>query len=62
VQTEFFNGSALILGAMMFLVVTIPLARLIDLLISRQQAKTSRGGSGGDDRDRMLVAGTGTAG
>ena len=27
VQTEFFNGSALVLGALMFLVVTIPLAR-----------------------------------
>ena len=44
VQTEFFNGSALVLGALMFLVVTIPLARVVDLLIARQQARTSRGG------------------
>ena len=37
VQTEFFNGSALVLGALMFLVVTIPLARVVDVLIARQQ-------------------------
>ena len=30
VQTEFFNGSALVLGALLFLVVTIPLARLVE--------------------------------
>ena len=47
VQTEFFNGSALVLGALMFLVVTIPLARAVDVLIARQQARTSRGGTGG---------------
>jgi polar amino acid transport system permease protein len=47
VQTEFFNGSALVLGALMFLVVTIPLARVVDVLIARQQARTSRSGSGG---------------
>ena len=47
VQTEFFNGSALVLGALMFLVVTIPLARLVDALIARQQRRTSRGGGGG---------------
>ena len=46
VQTEFFNGSALVLGALMFLVVTIPLARVVDWLIARQQARTSRGGGG----------------
>ena len=45
VQTEFFNGSALVLGALMFLVVTIPLARAVDVLISRQQKRTSRGGA-----------------
>lgn len=59
VQTEFFNGSALVLGALMFLVVTIPLARLIDWLISRQQRKTSRGGapSGGDAPPAVRTAG-----
>jgi polar amino acid transport system permease protein len=44
VQTEQINGSALTLGALMFLVVTIPLARLVDWLIARQQRKTERGG------------------
>jgi hypothetical protein len=46
VQTEQINGSALTLGALMFLVVTIPLARLVDWLIGRQQAQTGRGGPG----------------
>jgi polar amino acid transport system permease protein len=44
VQTEQINGSALTLGAVMFLVVTIPLARLVDWLIARQQAQTGRAG------------------
>jgi polar amino acid transport system permease protein len=43
VQSEFFNGSALILGAIMFLILTIPLARLVDRLIAKQQARTGRG-------------------
>lgn len=47
VQSEFFNGSALLLGALMFLVVTIPLARFVDRLISRQQARYERTGGGG---------------
>ena len=37
VQAETFNSSALTLGALMFIVVTIPLARLVDRLIARQQ-------------------------
>jgi polar amino acid transport system permease protein len=44
VQTETFNSSALTLGAIMFLVVTIPLARLVDRLIARQQARFERTG------------------
>ncbi|CAN5447663.1 hypothetical protein BH20ACT15_BH20ACT15_14060 [soil metagenome] len=47
VQSNLFNGSALVLGALMFLVVTIPLARVVDMLIARQQARNSRGGSRG---------------
>jgi polar amino acid transport system permease protein len=43
VQAETFNSSALTLGALMFLVVTIPLARLVDRLIASQQAKYQRG-------------------
>jgi polar amino acid transport system permease protein len=37
VQAEFFNGSGLVLGAIFFLAVTIPLARLVDRLIAYQQ-------------------------
>jgi polar amino acid transport system permease protein len=44
VQSEFFNGSALVFGAILFLVVTIPLARLVDLLIAREQGRFERGG------------------
>jgi polar amino acid transport system permease protein len=45
IQTAEFNGSGLVLGALFFLVVTIPLARLVDMLIARQQRRTSRGGT-----------------
>jgi polar amino acid transport system permease protein len=44
VQSEFFNSSGLTLGALMFLAVTIPLARIVDRLIAGQQAKFQRGG------------------
>jgi polar amino acid transport system permease protein len=43
-QTLNLNGSLLTLGAILFLVFTIPLARLVDVLIARQQARTERGG------------------
>ncbi len=38
----------------MFLIVTIPLARVVDRLIARQQARTERGGAchGADRRPR----------
>ncbi len=42
VQAEFFNSSALTLGALMFIVVTIPLARLVDRLIAREQLAMRR--------------------
>jgi polar amino acid transport system permease protein len=42
VQAETFNSSALTLGALMFVVVTIPLARLVDRLIARQQLAMRR--------------------
>jgi len=45
VQSETFNSSALTLGALMFLVFTIPLARFVDRLIARQQARYERGGT-----------------
>ncbi len=37
IQAETFNSSALTVGALMFIVVTIPLARVVDRLIARQQ-------------------------
>ena len=43
IQSAEFNGSGLVLGALFFLAVTIPLARMIDWLIARDQAKTQRG-------------------
>jgi polar amino acid transport system permease protein len=42
VQAETFNSSALTLGAIMFVIVTIPLARIVDRLIARQQLATRR--------------------
>jgi len=46
VYQETFNSSALTLGAIMFLVVTIPLARLVDRLIAAQHARFERGAPG----------------
>jgi polar amino acid transport system permease protein len=46
VQSEFANSSGLTLGAIMFLVVTIPLARVIDRLIAAQHARFQRGAPG----------------
>lgn len=43
IQGQAFNSSALTLGAIMFLVVTLPLARLVDRLISREQSRFTRG-------------------
>ena len=43
IQSETFNSSALTLGAILFLVVTLPLARLVDRLISREQSRFTRG-------------------
>jgi polar amino acid transport system permease protein len=60
-QTEL-NSSALMLGAIMFLVVTIPLARLLDYLIARQQRIEQRGGTDGDDGPRPEQVSTGMAG
>jgi polar amino acid transport system permease protein len=43
IQGQAFNSSALTLGAIMFLLVTLPLARLVDRLISREQSRFTRG-------------------
>jgi polar amino acid transport system permease protein len=42
-QSQFLNSSGLVLGAIMFLVVTLPLARFVDKLISREQGRFTRG-------------------
>ena len=50
IQSNTFNSSALTLAAFMYLVVTLPMARLVDWLIHRQQKRTQRGpATGGDD-------------
>jgi polar amino acid transport system permease protein len=43
IQSETFNSSALTLGAVFFLIFTIPLARLVDYLIAREQRRVGRG-------------------
>jgi polar amino acid transport system permease protein len=43
IQSDTLNSSALTLGAIMFLVVTLPLARLVDRLIAREQGRFTRG-------------------
>jgi polar amino acid transport system permease protein len=42
VQAETFNSSALMLGAFLFVIVTIPLARVVDYLIAKQQMAMRR--------------------
>jgi polar amino acid transport system permease protein len=43
IQAESFNASAYILAGFMFLVITLPMARLVDYLIKRNQGKVARG-------------------
>ncbi len=43
IQSHTYNSSALTLGALMFLVVILPMARLTDKLIARNRAKIARG-------------------
>ncbi len=49
IQSDIFNGSALVMGAILFLIVTIPLARLVDVLIAREQKRTQRSGGPPED-------------
>ena len=62
IQRAELNSSALVLGAILFVLVTIPLARFLDVLIARQQRKTGRSGGGGDDDGPADVARTAMAG
>ena len=43
IASETFSSSALTLGAFLFVLVTIPMARLVDYMIGRQQARYQRG-------------------
>ncbi|HEX3734871.1 MAG TPA: amino acid ABC transporter permease [Solirubrobacterales bacterium] len=43
ILAETFNSSAVLLAGVMFLVITLPAARLVDLLIKRNQGKITRG-------------------
>jgi polar amino acid transport system permease protein len=43
VLAETFNSSAVMLSGLMFLIVVLPLARLVDYLIKRNQGKITRG-------------------
>ncbi len=43
IASETFSSSALTLGAFLFVLVTIPLARAVDWMIGRQQARFQRG-------------------
>ena len=61
VQTAEFNGSGLMVGAILFLLVTIPLARVVDMLIARQQRQTSRGGGDTDADEPAAPPATGMA-
>jgi polar amino acid transport system permease protein len=63
-QSKTFNSSALTLGAIMFLIVTLPLARVVDWLIARDQRKMRRGGEapGESMGTPAAAAGTGLAG
>jgi polar amino acid transport system permease protein len=42
IQAETLNSSSLMLGAILFLLVTIPMARMVDWQIAKQQVKFSR--------------------
>jgi polar amino acid transport system permease protein len=62
VQSETFNSSALTLGAVFFLIVTIPLARVVDRLIARQKQRYTRTGGGVAEPAPAGAAGTGQTG
>lgn len=61
-QSDTFNGSALVLGGIMFLLVTIPLARFVDYLIAREQKRTQRGAGDDEDGQPAATLGGGLAG
>ena len=62
IQSETFNSSALTLGAVFFLIFTIPLARLVDFMIARQQQRIGRTGGGAAEPAPAGAAGSGQTG
>jgi polar amino acid transport system permease protein len=52
-QSTTFNSSALTLAAFFYLIVTLPMARLVDWLIHRQQRRTQRGPATEDEEGGM---------
>lgn len=57
VQSEKFNSSMLVVAGLLYLIVTIPLARMVDRLIAHQQRRTSRSGGGGAPAPATTTAG-----
>jgi polar amino acid transport system permease protein len=62
VQSDTFNSSALTLGALFFLIFTIPLARMVDYMIARQKRRVGRTGGGIAEPAPAGAAGTGQTG
>ncbi len=62
VQAETFNSTALTFGAVLFLLVTIPLARLVDRMIAKQQERTGRTGGSTAEPAPAGAAGLGQTG
>jgi polar amino acid transport system permease protein len=62
IQSDTFNSSALTLGALFFLLFTIPLARLVDYMIARQQQRVGRAAGGPAEPAPAGAAGTGQTG
>ena len=56
-QSTDFNGSVLVFGGILFLLVTLPLARVVDWLIAREQAKTQRAGRSGEPDPSVMNTG-----
>jgi polar amino acid transport system permease protein len=59
IQAETYNGSGLVFGAILFLILTLPLARLVDWMIRREQRRTQRGAPSGGGEPPVLPTPTG---
>jgi polar amino acid transport system permease protein len=59
IETTYYNSTGLVFGAILFLIVTIPLARLVDWLIAREKERTQRGGASRDSGEEPPLVPTG---